>query len=651
MNHVYLIKIIRVVFLSVIFSAGMLKTNAQDLLSQQKAMFDKAEKVQLAKQIYWQKLLHYSPSKNIISPSAIKSALVSKTFFLADKGSQNPSAELNATLSAMLSNTNGVADNAHAQCRFPARFIWLKSKLPSLELLAPKVKCTDFSSWSNDQKIKSISLFFASGYLDNPASYYGHILMRFNTENDSSGGLLSTSMDYGAIIPEDENPVVYIIKGLFGGYKAGFTHQKFYHQNHNYGSIQLRDLWEYELALDDDQQQMIIAHSWELLGNKFTYYFLRNNCAYAMAEMVELVTDQSLFNRKMPWVIPQSIFHSLDKSSGSQSLVKKMTRHLSLQTKIYNDFKNLTDAEKRYVDDFSRGINNFSDERFHMMEEQEKGRVLAVLLHYYQYRLIDNPNDMILKKQKQRVLIEQLERKIKPLSVVRNGRDEVALETFKNQAPNYAQRPTSLRVGAVYNPRFNEGLSIQYRPAYFDKLSADIGRPANSQLMMGNLEFVAAKGAMRLTRFDIVDVEAMGTSVTNLPGDGGRMWKLNIGVRRQNLACDSCLTAGIEAGMGKSFALKELGVYYGIIDSRLQSNYKDAGLLSLTPRIGFISAANHNWKMHVSFGYRDFVASSKQDGIVFKMEHRFGSGRTWDIRASYEYDKEDQLKMVMSRYF
>ena len=120
----YLIKIIRVVFLSVIFSAGMLKTNAQDFLSQQKAMFDKAGKAQLAEQIYWQKLLHYSPSKNIISPSAIKSALVSKTFFLADKGSQNPSAELTYSLRACTGVPERERDRERERVRERAERFW-----------------------------------------------------------------------------------------------------------------------------------------------------------------------------------------------------------------------------------------------------------------------------------------------------------------------------------------------------------------------------------------------------------------------------------------------------------------------------------------------------------------------------------------------
>lgn len=638
---VYVIKISIFIFLIV----GVQKANSQGSVSPYKKILDQASTDKLSEKVYWHKLVHYKPSKHFFSRDEIKSALKSETFFLANNGRSDPRAELNATVLALLASSSTIENNSHAQCRFPARFIWLKRQLPQLALMAPKVNCAEFTAWAYNQQVTSVSLFFATGYLDNPASYYGHILMRLNTEGEISAGLLETSMDYGAIIPDNENTMVYIIKGLFGGYDAGFTHQKFFHQNHNYGAIQLRDLWEYKLALNEQQVEMIVAHSWELLGNKFTYYFLRNNCAYAMAEMIELVTDQSLFNRKIPWVVPQSIFHSLSEYDGDQALVKEVSKHPSLQTKIYNKYKMLNSVEKQFVDDFSRQKVGFLDTSYLEMSEQKKKRILSVLLFYYQYRLIADPDNLTLKKQKRLILIQQLERKEEPRML---GADE---GTVDYNSPDKAQRPTALRASAVYNSKFNEGLSIQFRPAYFDELSADISRPANSKLVMGNMEFTTFGDSIQITRIDIVDIKAMGTSVTNLPGDGGKMWSLNLGVRQQNLACKKCLSAGIEGGVGKSFKLNSLGVYYGLINGRLQSSYQDMGFLSLTPEVGFISAEHHNWKMQMSIGYRDFVASGEQDGVVFEMEHRVGSGRIWDIRTSYEYNKASQLKLTISRYF
>lgn len=43
-------------------------------------------------------------------------------------------------------------------------------------------------------------------------------------------------------MPDDENPVFYVFKGVFGGYEGGFSNTEYYHHNHNYGETELRDL-------------------------------------------------------------------------------------------------------------------------------------------------------------------------------------------------------------------------------------------------------------------------------------------------------------------------------------------------------------------------------------------------------------------------
>lgn len=80
---------------------------------------------ELAEDRVWLKLLYYERDGS--SPSGWQSASVSDAFFLAQDGRTNPQAELRATVEAM-SEPPGPDLNEHSQCRFPARYFWLKQQ-------------------------------------------------------------------------------------------------------------------------------------------------------------------------------------------------------------------------------------------------------------------------------------------------------------------------------------------------------------------------------------------------------------------------------------------------------------------------------------------------------------------------------------------
>ncbi|MFP3681659.1 DUF4105 domain-containing protein, partial [Pseudomonas sp. SIMBA_041] len=71
---------------------------------------------------------------------------------------------------------------------------------------------------------QEISLILVSSYLKNPASSFGHVLVKTNTPIDnanntnsdvrelSSEDLLNNSYNFGARIPENENGAMYALK-------------------------------------------------------------------------------------------------------------------------------------------------------------------------------------------------------------------------------------------------------------------------------------------------------------------------------------------------------------------------------------------------------------------------------------------------------
>ena len=148
------------------------------LLSPAAAQVDTA--AQLSKLAFapgWLKIVHYEPDAR--SPTGWRSAIHSDDFFLDSSGKVDPLLELQATLAAFVAPPAN-DPNKHAQCRFPARWQWLKSRMGSDPAFQSALRCPAFGAWTRSSSVSSISIVFATGYLGNPASYYGHTLLKFN---------------------------------------------------------------------------------------------------------------------------------------------------------------------------------------------------------------------------------------------------------------------------------------------------------------------------------------------------------------------------------------------------------------------------------------------------------------------------------------
>ena len=132
---------------------------------------------EIAAESTWLQLGHYEPS--LSTRSGWLSAIHPGDFFLDPDGAADPLAELQVTVRA-LNEPAGTDPNQHAQCRFPARLAWLKRRLGDAGAFRTDVTCPAFAAWTRSEGVSSISVVFATGFLGNPASYYGHTLLKFN---------------------------------------------------------------------------------------------------------------------------------------------------------------------------------------------------------------------------------------------------------------------------------------------------------------------------------------------------------------------------------------------------------------------------------------------------------------------------------------
>ncbi|NOR57920.1 MAG: DUF4105 domain-containing protein [Sulfurimonas sp.] len=245
-------------------------------------------------------------------------------FFLSKRGKTNAKDELNATLEALL-NESHFDDNSTA-CRFPARKAWIQEQLNIEDF--PKVKCEEYDKILKRLNPKSATLVFPSAHINSPASMFGHTFLRINSAYKSK--LLSYAINYAANANADtENGVVFAIKGLLGGYYGEYSLLPYYDKLKEYRDTEQRDIWEYDLNLNEEEVLKMVKHIWELNGTHSKYYFFTENCSYNMLWFIEIARPSVNLREHFTYhVTPLETVHA----SLSEKLIKEEHYRASKRT-------------------------------------------------------------------------------------------------------------------------------------------------------------------------------------------------------------------------------------------------------------------------------------------------------------------------------
>ena len=260
---------------------------------------------------YWNILLHYKSSW-----SGMTSLVDDPKFFLSSEGKTNPQAELEATLAAFF-QAPALGDD-HPQCRFVARYAWLKEQLNIDEAKLPSVTCAKYREALGNIRMLSAALIFPAAYGNGPASMFGHTLIRIDSTLKSE--LLSYAVNYAAHA-EDSNGFVYTFKGLFGFYKGYYSILPYYEKVKEYNNIEHRDIWEYHLNLSEPEVRRMVMRIWELKDTYSDYYFFTENCSYNLLFLLEAArpaVDLTPFRERARfWVIPSDTIRAVVESGWS----------------------------------------------------------------------------------------------------------------------------------------------------------------------------------------------------------------------------------------------------------------------------------------------------------------------------------------------
>ena len=261
----------------------------------------KAQIHELSSSRNWLLLLHMK--KNLWGHW--KSQADGEEFFFAKNGKIDPEAEMLATLEHLDQNVQWGRLKTHPQCAFPARTQFL---FENLTLNIQRQSCPEFEQWIKDLNAQSASLIFSSYYVGNPASLFGHTLLRLNTVPVDQLSTNSARLtDYGisfAAFADTDGGMLFAYKGLTGGYQGYFSLQPYYEKIIEYTKQESRDIWEYHLDFTRPELQRLLAHFWEIgYNNHFDYFFIDENCSYQILWLLEVARPSLDLTSDFPWYV------------------------------------------------------------------------------------------------------------------------------------------------------------------------------------------------------------------------------------------------------------------------------------------------------------------------------------------------------------
>lgn len=594
----------------------------------------------------WLSLLHFDRDGFFSEP---RSAVLDDAFFLADNGQFDPEAELAATLAAL--RESPLEEGAHARCRFPARALWL-TRMTGEQW--PDAECPEWLAWQQEHQGSGAGLMFASGYLGNPASFFGHLMLHLERPAEGADAtlshLLDTSLNFGADVPSDEGLVAYMAKGLFGGYEAKYSRAPFYRNTTLYSEREMRDLWHYRLALPEAERELLVAHLFEVIGQDFDYLFLTQNCASRIARTLELVVEADLTPGNAPWVSPEALVRAVSEVELNGQPLLQGTRHVPsrrLQTEWrYQALAGREQAAARAVWPSIETLD-LEAPAFQALGPDSQAAVLDTLLGHAAF-LKQTGDEPGLAEQERRLLQARLR--------LPAGSAPLA-DTLAHGEPvplHKATPPALVGIQGVYNDELGGAARLTLRPLQYELLDSNATRMPNSALEIGRVELDVGDGYQsrpRLRRLELFEVTNLHARSVPLPALPNTAWHASGGIESGSLACHGCLEGRVTLLAGKS---RQLGPHlpFALLGGQLRTERHQAGPLAPMARLGLVSDWTANQRTLLQVSHADSLKGEEGRRTRWRLQHRLALGKRLDLRTGVEGDDDaKEVSLGLSWYF
>jgi len=604
-------------------------------------LIESATKSRLADEREWHLLLHYRENLS----GGYTSEADDPQFFLSSIGRADPHAELEGTIRSLFSEEPVGSSKQPARCAFIARYYWLKERLAIDESKLPVVDCERFDQWFNELNAESITLIFASAFLNNPASMFGHTFLRIDQKGQTEQTrLLAYTINYAAEVPSDEG-ALYPIKGIFGGFKGYFMTPPYYLKVQEYRDIENRDIWEYRLHFSEHQVRRLLEHAWELGSTYFDYFFFKENCSYHILSLLEYA-DPALYltDQFHVWTVPADTVRLVAAQPG---LVKDTMYRPSRRTVIQRKRERLSGEEHRLFVDITEHVGSIKQETFVRLPIQRQVFILDVTSDYLRYLSeTDKSHASAYKEQNRAILAAR--------SALRIPSEDVKIDPFSKQ-PDLGHGTSRASVGAGWrnNDTFEE-LSI--RAGYHDLLDPEIGHTQDAQVEIASLSLRHYNRAdqTRVERATLVNILSLS------PMDAlfhGPSWKINMGMNTIRFGdCQLCsngvLNGGIGAAVESHWLKREVVFAFAEGEANYSRAYEEDHRAGGGGTVGLLADLTDRWKLMASGTYLRYALGDKSDDFRWFVGQRYTLSQNWALRLEYNHrDHDNDVMFSVQAYF
>ncbi|MEE9319095.1 MAG: DUF4105 domain-containing protein [Granulosicoccus sp.] len=509
-------------------------------------LITKALDLQLSEQLTWQRLLHYHPSKT--RAGTLVSHIDDDRFFLSKAGRTDAKQELEATLAKLFTPSAALENNKNPRCHFVEREKWLRDKLGLTQEPVPEF-CTDYHQWRANISAHSVTLVFPAAYLNSPSSMFGHTMFRLDPENiEQDSSWLSYALNFSANVGADtENSMGYAIKGITGAYPGKFNLVPYFQKLQEYGAIENRDIWEYNLNLTAAEVGRLMDHSWELRDINFDYYFFRENCSFRLLELLDYARpSQNLADQFTYTAIPADTV----KSVVDAGLVADVQYRPSVGTELQYNVAQIPKKLRHWVSKLENDPELATSDEFLAIDKR------------YQLPIVQAANQLLTyRSRKAGITRKNAGKRFRMLQLISQ------FPTHQAALPPVPVRPdtghdtvmVSLGVGRERKLDYTEA---SLRLSYHDLLDRSDGYLRGAGISLGNLTVRRFEdGEARLNSFDIIRLRSVGSRFSMFRSIS---WGVDVGFVRDPLLEDERMSFRLKAHAGKSRMVSENATMYAL---------------------------------------------------------------------------------------
>ncbi len=552
-------------------------------------------------------------------------------YFLSPNGQVDLKQELQANIQALF---QPAAPNQSLRCRFPARSQWLMQQLHISEQQLPVVTCPELDDWIGQIKPYKATLIYATDFMGNPSSMFGHTLLRLDPQDQKQLNLVSYAVNYAATVTEGEG-WSFAWNGLTGQYPGEYSLMPYYRKVKEYGDLESRDLWEYELSLTPDETRFLVQHIWEMKHVSFPYYFVSDNCAYRLLGLIDLV--RPALNLKQQFkvaAIPVETIKAIER----QGLVKETIYRPALETQLLSQARQHGKSLAKVAHQVAFAEPIEMSRQMEAYQDLDKAKILEMAYDDLYLQFIGRKVEPVFAQPRLRQLLSM--------------RSEIDLEKQRQQPQRPKVDPTqahdarhfSVNMGEVQGEKFVE---LGHRQAYHDLIDPQGGFRTGTQLLFWDGSIQYRDDELKLEHFDVLSVNSYNPIT---PFKMPLSWGFNFGWKQEALEQNGQFSeqeqhgiANLQVQMGYSYAnpAREHLCYMQLQNHIQAGKALDQGWrVGMGPTIG----CQNIWSDHINSLLQlelPYWGDSKQWQLKLNTQWQYVLNPQNVIRFNWQYQQQD----------